>query len=177
MSRYDLRNETEIGKKPSAFGALDTKVTTALESLAYLQFQAIGSPEYETNRRWAFDEPPFEDVRHDGLPIVWEFPWLNFTTSGYDRCGGAKTKEECFEIPVCGWCTFTQECTLGHEQGPALGYYCENGWAVYKPLQSWAVPVIASVSAISALVIVAILGYNCYASRKGKAEGEAYSKL
>lgn len=170
MARYDLRKEN-----PVAFGALDTKVTTAMESLGFLKFQAIGSPEYEKHGPWKFDQPPFEDIKHDGLPTVWQFDWINYTTSGYDRCGVATTKEECFDVPYCGWCTYTKECVLGHQKGPALGYYCGSGW-FYKPLPSWAIPVIASVTSVSVAVIVAVVGYNIYSWRKDT-DPNGYEKM
>jgi hypothetical protein len=154
-ARYDLRTD-----KPRAFGGLDTKATTAMTALAFMKFDAIASPQYETNIPWEFNETKFPNIRYDGLPKHWQFNWTNFQSAGFDRCGGTNKQEVCIEKPFCGFCIYDQVCLLGFEKGPALGVHCEAGWVVKKPEKPWAIPVIISVAVFSVVLMALIYGYH-----------------
>ena len=169
LARYDLRSDCPYGKA-AAFGGLDTKVASAIEALNNLSFHAIGSPEHEYNAPWAFGEGQFADVKYDGLPRVWDFDWIKFEADNFSRCGQYKSRDEC-AVDRCGWCTFSDTCMDGTAQGP-IGAKCEDGWQYYTPLQSWAVPVIAS----SASIIVAFVGVIyilAYMQWRKKSQNEA----
>lgn len=43
-----------------------------------LAFDAISSPQYETQPAWEFGTERWAKVRYDGLPKVWKFPWVQF---------------------------------------------------------------------------------------------------
>lgn len=82
LSRYDLRPDSCIKSGnmnlcPSAFAGLDAKTTNYKLSQS-LQFDAINSPQYETQPAWKFGVGKWADVEWDGLPQVWEFPWIRF---------------------------------------------------------------------------------------------------
>lgn len=169
LARYDQRPPGIIWGNASAFGGLDSKAASAMEVLAFMNIQAIGSPEYENNPVWRFGEAPYENLKHDGLPVEWKFPWLNYTTN-YDRCGRVKTQEECYEIASCGWCACNAECVLGFTEGPALSYVCPSGWSVKTELPSWATPVIATVSSISVVFVIGIFASHFYVVKKENKE-------
>jgi hypothetical protein len=157
-ARYDLRPEDCTWGPRRAYGALDTKAATVLTSLAYLKFDAIGSPEYETHGPWSFDTWP--SLNHDGMPELWNFSWTSFEGRGFDRCGGAKSKDECHKIEFCGWCIYDTQCALGYEKGPALGRVCEAGWSVMVPEKSWELPLILTISLTSAVIIIGLFAYH-----------------
>lgn len=75
---------------PAAFAGLDSK-TTNYALATKMKFDAISSPQvctkvpsffplaqYETQPVWVFGVSPWEDVMWDGLPQVWDFPWVQF---------------------------------------------------------------------------------------------------
>jgi hypothetical protein len=160
MARYDLRpSDCKCGKRASS-GGLDTKATTVMTALAFLKFDAIGSPEYERHPPWSFANPGFEHLNHDGLPELWNFSWTQFVAQGYDRCGGADEKKKCVAIDYCGWCIYDQSCKLGYGDGPALGQVCEAGWSIRVPEKKWAIPVIAAVSGTSGVIILVLFIYH-----------------
>eukprot|EP01106_Pelomyxa_sp_JSP_P006927 TRINITY_DN212_c0_g1_i4.p1 TRINITY_DN212_c0_g1~~TRINITY_DN212_c0_g1_i4.p1 ORF type:complete len:178 (+),score=51.60 TRINITY_DN212_c0_g1_i4:39-572(+) len=84
LSRYDLRADgcVNIGCSflacPSAFAGLDSKTTTYQLALQ-LKFDAINSPQYETQPAWAFGVGKWAYVEWDGLPQYWTFPWIQFS--------------------------------------------------------------------------------------------------
>lgn len=82
QSRYDLRPDSCIPSGtmnlcPSAFAGLDAK-TTNYQLSQNLMFDAISSPQYETQPVWVFGVGKWADVEWDGLPQVWKFPWIQF---------------------------------------------------------------------------------------------------
>jgi len=82
LSRYDLRpveclHQGTMTQCPAAFGGLDSKATT-MGLARKLAFDAISSPQYETQPAWEFGTPQWKDIRYDGLPKVWKFPWIQF---------------------------------------------------------------------------------------------------
>jgi len=82
LSRYDLRPEEclHMGTMtmcPNAFGGLDAK-TTNMDLAKKLLFDTISSPQYENQPAWEFGTGRWKDVRYDGLPKVWKFPWIQF---------------------------------------------------------------------------------------------------
>ena len=82
LSRYDLRpveciHQGTMTQCPAAFGGIDAK-TTNMGLARKLAFDAISSPQYETQPAWEFGTPQWEKVRYDGLPKVWKFPWIQF---------------------------------------------------------------------------------------------------
>jgi len=81
-SRYDLRPEEclHMGTMtmcPNAFGGIDAK-TTNMGLAKGLVFDAISSPQYETQPVWEFGTERWKKVRYDGLPKVWKFPWVQY---------------------------------------------------------------------------------------------------
>jgi len=82
LSRYDLRPEEclHMGTMtmcPNAFGGLDAK-TTNMDLAKKLVFDTISSPQYETQPAWEFGTERWKNIRYDGLPKVWKFPWVQF---------------------------------------------------------------------------------------------------
>lgn len=83
LSRYDLRPDDCIifgAMKlcPHGFGGADSK-TTNLAQMRSLRFDAVSSPQYETQPAWEFGTARFPDVRWAGLPKgPWQFPWIQF---------------------------------------------------------------------------------------------------
>jgi hypothetical protein len=169
MARYDLRPADCIWGSRRAYGGLDVKATSVLRALAFMSFDAIGSPTHEKHPPFNFSDPEWAGLNHDGIPAVWNFSWTAFGAQGFDRCGGALEKGECTAIHACGWCIYDQKCLLGFEGGPALGATCEAGWVVAKELQSWAVPLIAAVAAVSGLLMIGIYGFHFVTLRKRQA--------
>lgn len=155
LSRYDLRDEScEYGKR-NAFGGLDTKITTVDRMLKNLSLFAIGSPEHVYNKPWSFGEPPFENLKYDGLPKVWNFDWINHSADSYDRCSQYTKEKDCTAVERCGWCPTSTTCFYGSKDGP-LDAECEDGWRYVEPLPAYAIPVIASVTAVMFLIVIAI---------------------
>jgi len=149
LSRYDQRpaNLNPLLKK-RAFGGLDAKCLRLTEAMTKMRMHARASPAYENNPVWKFGEPPFEDEHWPGLPTEWHFNWTTFDSDANDTCIGAQTKKDCFKIANCGWCEDSQACYPGVKNYPWMGQTCEAGWQIKTELQSWAVPVIASVSVV-----------------------------
>jgi len=82
LSRYDLRpveclHMGTMTMCPNAFGGLDAKTTT-MDLARKLTFDAISSPQYETQPAWEFGTERWKDVQWQGLPKVWKFPWTQF---------------------------------------------------------------------------------------------------
>ena len=82
LSRYDLRpveclHQGTMTMCPNAFGGTDAK-TTNMDLARRLAFDAISSPQYETQPAWEFGTERWAKVRYDGLPKVWKFPWVQF---------------------------------------------------------------------------------------------------
>jgi len=82
LSRYDLRPKEclHMGTMtccPNPFGGLDAKTTT-MDLAKKLRFDAISSPQYENHPAWEFGTERWKNVRYDGLPKVWKFPWTQF---------------------------------------------------------------------------------------------------
>jgi hypothetical protein len=132
--------------------------------LSTLGFQAIGSPEYETHGPVNFtswnEKYPNATLNHDGMPTVWNFRWQKYNGTKYDRCGFASSKKSCIGIERCGWCSYDSRCSLGYKDGPALGVVCEAGWSVKVMVPKWAVPFVASISAITFVFVGLIVAYN-----------------
>jgi hypothetical protein len=166
MSRYDLRPDDCIWGKRRAYGGLDVKATTILRSLAFLSFDAKGSPTHASQPPFNFAAPEWAHLNHDGLPALWNFSWVQFATEGFDRCGGARSKDDCFERAGCGWCIYDQRCLLGFADGPALGEKCQAGWVLPKKLPSWAIPVVATVASVSGVFMLAVYGGHFYRKKK-----------
>ena len=87
ISRYDLRPEecVSLGTMkmcPSAFGGVDAK-TVRYESAIKMEFDAISSPQYETQPAWVFGEGKYKDLMWEGMPKVWKFPWTYFGPDEY----------------------------------------------------------------------------------------------
>ena len=87
ISRYDLRPEEclVIGKMkvcPSAFGGVDAK-TVRYKSALKMEFDAISSPQYETQPAWELGVGKYKDLIWDGLPKTWKFPWTYFGPDVY----------------------------------------------------------------------------------------------
>jgi hypothetical protein len=160
MSRYDLRPDNLSWGKPRTHGGIDLKTTSVLRTLAFLGFDAIAGPEHQIQPPFEFGTGRFASHNHDGLPALWNFSWTTFGGREYDRCGNAKKKADCFENSPCGWCIYSQKCVLGFKKGPALGYTCEAGWVVKTETQAWAPALIASVCAISVVIMLVIYGYH-----------------
>ena len=82
LSRYDLRPDECIHSGtmtscPAPFGGIDAK-TTNYELAMEMKFDGCSSPQYETQPTWVFGEGKYKDVPYEGLPKVWEFPWVTF---------------------------------------------------------------------------------------------------
>ena len=82
LSRYDLRpkeclHQGTMTQCPAPFGGVDAKTTTIAQARA-LAFDAISSPQYEKQQPWEFGTARWPDVRYDGLPKRWTFPWVKF---------------------------------------------------------------------------------------------------
>jgi len=82
LSRYDLRpveclHMGTMTMCPNAFGGLDAK-TTNMDLAKKLVFDTISSPQYENQPAWEFGTERWKNVRYDGLPKVWKFPWVQF---------------------------------------------------------------------------------------------------
>lgn len=82
LSRYDLRpveclHQGTMTMCPNAFGGTDAK-TTNMALARRLAFDAISSPQYETQPAWEFGTERWAKIRYDGLPKVWKFPWVQF---------------------------------------------------------------------------------------------------
>lgn len=177
LSRYDLRAiRPTIYGNASAFGGLDTKVCSAMSILHNLTFEAIGSPKHDDGiPAWEFGVEPFENVNYDGLPKKWEFDWINYSTSNvYDRCNFTN-QDDCTAVERCGWCLYSQKCFVGSKDGP-LDETCESGWTYPVKLQSWAVPVVVSVSII-VVVFVAIVYAMAFFCDPSKREMTTYDQI
>jgi len=82
LSRYDLRppeclHMGTMTMCPNPFGGLDAK-TTNMDLAKSLRFDTISSPQYENQPVWEFGTERWKNVRYDGLPKVWKFPWIQF---------------------------------------------------------------------------------------------------
>lgn len=82
LSRYDLRPEecVKVGTMmmcPKAFGGVDSK-TVCYKRVQEMTFDAISSPQYETQPAWEFGVGRFKDLPWTGMPKVWKFPWTVF---------------------------------------------------------------------------------------------------
>jgi hypothetical protein len=85
LSRYDLRpddclHQGTMTMCPHAFGGTDSKTTNAARG-RQLKFDAVGSPQYESQTPWQFGTERWKDVLYTGLPEVWKFPWYSFGPS------------------------------------------------------------------------------------------------
>ena len=167
LARYDLRTPDCKYGKAAAFGGLDTKAAKATEILSSLKFEAIASPENINNPSWEFGLPPFENLKYDGLPKIWNFNWINFSANSYSRCNNYKNKDDCININACGWCTYSQECMSGYSNGP-LNNKCEGGWNVKTEIQPWAYPVIITTTSIVVLLVLIIYFLHFYNNNNQK---------
>lgn len=176
FSRYDLRE-----KNPKAFGGLDTKITSGWRALKNMTFEGVWSPQYETNEPWDFDselnKEKFGDINHDGLPSKWKFDWRTFSGQNYSRCEFAESKDDCFKITGCGWCTYDTHCYTGSKQGPALDVECIAGWSVPIEEKKGSLAIIIPVTVISFLFCFAIYGYNLYIYCKNKKQQTTYTQI
>ena len=87
LSRYDLRPEecVRVGTMkmcPAAFGGVDAK-TVRYETALRMGFDAISSPQYETQPAWVFGEGKYKDLMWEGMPKEWRFPWTYFDPDEY----------------------------------------------------------------------------------------------
>lgn len=176
FSRYDLRENN-----PKAFGGLDTKITSAWRALENMSFWGVWSPQYETNEAWDFDSDlnvgKFNHINHDGLPSKWQFAWRSFSGQNYSRCDASTSKDDCFKMSGCGWCTYDTHCYVGSKSGPALGVECIAGWVTPIEEKKGALAIIIPVTAVSFLFCFAIYGYNIYLYVKNKKQQNAYSQI
>ena len=154
LSRYDLRdlpNKDHFPRK--MFGGLDTKALKLSEAITSMHFHGLASPECVYNPIFSFDDWP--ENKHDGLPSTWNHTWLEFESLRGDKCSVNKDKDSCFKQDGCGWCMYSTTCQSGYKDGPYMGK-CQDGWSVYQPMQSWALPVIIAVSVIIVIFVVII---------------------
>lgn len=87
ISRYDLRPEecVTLGTMkmcPSAFGGVDAK-TVRYQTAMEMGFDAISSPQYETQPAWEFGVGKYKDLIWTGMPKVWTFNWTYFSPNEY----------------------------------------------------------------------------------------------
>lgn len=151
-SRYDLRPAagTPYGGRNN-FGDLDTKVLRLTEATTMMRMHALASPPCDAsfNTPWEFGQKEFP-VNYYGLPKKWNFTWIDFGAQDHNVCAvGNGHQDKCFKAnPMCGFCTYSQECVPGDKTGPWFGVQCQDGWKVNEPLQSWALYVIIPTSLV-----------------------------
>ena len=169
MSRYDLRRDGEPYGAAKAFGGLDSKCCKITEFSTKLHFHAIASPTKDNNEPWEFGKPPFEDVKYEGLPKRWDFNWTTFESLTYDFCGSFKSKDDCIQHDLCGYCTENKKCMAGDKNGPSFNEKCDSGWKVKKTLKQWElilIIVFSIIIVISVIVIFSIYIIKRKASKK-----------
>ena len=177
MSRYDQRRKGDPYGAAKMFGGLDSKCMRLTEAVTSLEFHAIASPSFDNNPVWNFSGSAWPDVRHDGLPDVWNFSWIRFKSADYTMCGNYETKEECVENSWCGWCMYDQKCMAGDKSGPFGDAQCESGWGVKTVTPSWAIPVIAAVCVIVVLVVGGVLLLHFMKKRKENRDTHAFTTI
>lgn len=149
MARYDLRPGVKEHFPAKLFGGLDTKCLKLSEASkgSRMKFHARASPTHdEKNGIPVFRFPA--DVPHDGLPDVWNFSWIVFSSNEPDECESHKTRKECTSDSRCGYCYESKKCFFGNKDGPT-SEKCNGGWIKKSPLQSYAKPMVISVSIIA----------------------------
>lgn len=168
MSRYDLRRSGEPYGAGKAFGGLDSKCCRVTEFSTKMLFHAIASPaKTENNTPWEFGKPPYEDIRYEGLPALWDFNWTTFQSLTFDLCSNNSEKECVENNDLCGWCTYSQTCLPGDKSGPFFDVKCEDGWKVKQTNPKWAAPVIISISVIIVIfVLVVFISHYIHSKNK-----------
>ncbi|KAH0786051.1 Laminin A family protein [Histomonas meleagridis] len=176
LARYDLRpDDCKYGKR-SAYGGLDTKTTTALTMLNNLEFDAIGSPQYEDNPVWEFGVGEWSNMKYDGLPKVWNFSWQKFHTS-FSRCGVYTSRSECVKVSECGWCEASKSCLLGFDgQKPAVEK-CESGWTKSDENNNDKTKMIIIITVVVVVAIAIVITVVVVVIRKRKAGQSGYEQL
>ena len=176
MSRYDQRRKDDPYGAAKMFGGLDSKCMRLTEAVTSLQFHAIASPSHDDNPIWNFSGSAWPEVKHDGLPDVWNFSWINFKSADFTMCGNYGSKAECIENPWCGWCTFDQRCLAGDKSGPFSDEQCESGWSVKTNMPTWSIPVIVAVCVVVGVVIIVTLVLH-FTKKRRTAQGASFETL
>lgn len=148
LSRYDLRpeNGTAFGAR-RMFGGLDSKCIRYSVFSNIFEYDAINSPQHETNTPFNFDDWPIDTttnktIHHYGLPSQWKYNWTSFTAAGGNKChpeGVNMTEPECFKRPNCGWCGETQQCiptTIEEGKPTARSLQCPSNFTSNKCIQA-----------------------------------------
>lgn len=159
IARYDLRpeNGTNYGAR-NHFGGIDTKTVSIVDFQKTQKFDSINSMKWDDD----LGIPPFSFadwpmLSHDGLPEVFTFNWTTFGSN--DQCTMFNGDEDkCINIYGCGYCKTNNTCWSGNQTMPSeyFCYTCAGNWVFKVHHAAWEVPVIASVSSIVLVVVIAI---------------------
>jgi hypothetical protein len=174
-ARADLRSYKNPYGPVKGSGGMDSKTARLTHAVTRLAFTAIASPVHDNgNSVWSFTG--FLNETRAGLPDVWEFDnlgWQDFAGEGYALCAKFTKKKDCEEQKWCGWCGFTEDhkdgvCFAGDKEGPFFPDIdkCEGSFSVEQKLPGYAVGLIASISAIVVVVIIAIGALHYYNLQK-----------
>jgi hypothetical protein len=63
-----------LGLRPH--GGIDAKVTSSQLFKAGLSTSAISGPTYDYLPPFQFSTSPFANLTHEGMPDLWQFPWM-----------------------------------------------------------------------------------------------------
>lgn len=166
MARYDLRPGIKPHFPAKLFGGLDSKCLKLSEASkgTRMKFHARASPTHdEKNGIPVFQFP--SDLPHDGLPDVWNFSWIVFNSNEPDECEYHQNKDDCLKDHRCGYCHDSKKCFYGNKDGPLDGI-CDAGWIKKSELQSFAKPMVITVSLIAVLFTISIFTMSMVYKRK-----------
>jgi hypothetical protein len=176
-ARADLRSYKNPYGSARASGGMDSKTARLSRAITRLKFTAIASPVHENgNSVWNFTG--FGEWKPEGLPDLWDFDtkgWQDFGGQDFAFCKKFTKQEDCENQTWCGWCGFNEDfkngvCFAGDKDGvffPELDV-CEGRFTVKTELQSYAIPLIATISSIVIVVVVTVLALHIYNRRRQK---------
>jgi hypothetical protein len=162
-SRYDQRPPVTPYGPRNSFGDLDTKAIRWTEAATLFRFHAIASPPTGGIPPWNFKNANGTNfsIQWDGLPDQWDFGWVEFGAEDINPCG-FDDQDKCVDADQwCGWCTYSQSCLIGDNGGPWFET-CEAGWKRKVRLESWAVPLIVSISVAVVLFVTFVLALHFF---------------
>jgi hypothetical protein len=169
-ARADLRSYKNPYGPVRMSGGMDSKTARLTRAVTKLEFTAIASPVHDNgNTVWNFTA--FGVNQTDGLPEVWAFDdlgWQNFSADGFSLCGKFGNKKDCQASQWCGWCSWPEKCFAGDKNGRFFDEDdCEGSFTVDVALTDYAIPLIASISAIVVVFVGIVAALHYYRLKKG----------
>ena len=159
-ARFDLLdNRTE--------GSINAKSIKGSRAMTDMVVDIISSPCHDELPIFSWDNPPFQNIPHDGLPTRFDFGWVTMNNSNHFNGCEKLHESECIVSSFCGWCGRSNKCMAGDDEGPWNGNKCVAGWkAKYTSHKTYIIALIA----IFAIVVIGsiIMSFCFYNPEKSK---------